>query len=217
MTSNVAKACVAGLVGAQSSAATRLAFVLLLSGCMGSMGAMQTSNVPAARLAKNTYTSQDGRYSVTLPPLVQPGMRIEERRLDETTTGVFFADDFGTAYYVLQNDDRARPISLEQHAEQYELGDQLMEKEFVETVRGRELRLVGNHVGASPIVTRTEEDGRWVERPNDLVEAWSVFKHGDCFYRVVAGVTPLHERTAAASMSDAKQRLQAFLDGLVIR
>lgn len=184
---------------------------------MGSMGAMQTSNVPATRLAENTYTSQDGRYSVTLPPLVQPGMRIEERRLDETTTGVFFADDFGTTYYVLQNDDRAQPISLEKHAEQYELGDQLMEKEFVDTGRGRELRLVGNHVGASPIVTRTEEDGRWVERPNDLVEAWSVFKHGDYFYRVVAGVTPLHERTAAASVSDAKQRLQAFLDGLIIR
>ena len=201
-------------------AATRLAFVLLLGGCMGSMGAMgstQTSNVPAARLAKNTYASEDGRYSVTFPPLVQPGRRIEGRRLDETTTGVFFADDFGTAYYVLQNDDHAQPVSLEQYAEQFERGDQLMEKEFVDTVRGRELRLVGIHAGASPIVTHTEEDGRWVERPNDLVEAWSVFKHGDYFYRVVAGVTPLHERTAAESMSDAKHRLQAFLDGLVIR
>jgi hypothetical protein len=145
-----------------------------------------------------------------------PGTKVEERQLDATTRGVFFADDFGTVYRILQIDNRQAPLTLEQQAEQFQTGNQLLEKQFVETSRGRELRMAGIHERASPIVARIKEQGRWVERKNNLIEAWSVFRHGDYFYQVVAGVTSLHSPRDPGTMAEAKARLTVFLDGLDI-
>src|SRR6266704_3323348 len=101
--------------------------------------------------------------------LATPGAKVEERQVDATTRGVFFADDFGTVYYVLQMDHREARLTLEQQAEQFQTGNQFREKQFVETRRGRELRVAGIHEGASPIVSRIKEQGQWVERKNNLI------------------------------------------------
>jgi hypothetical protein len=44
--------------------------------------------------------------------------------------------------------------------------------------------------GESPLVTRTKQDGKWVEEPLDMVQAWSLFLHGDDVYMVCAGTAP---------------------------
>jgi hypothetical protein len=109
-------------------------------------------------------------------------------------------------------------ISLEEHAALYAMGDQGREQQSVKTARGRELRVTGVHKEGSPLVAMTQKDGAESARRPDLAEAASIFEHGPFIYRVVVGISLVHEPSnAAPALSDAKQRLQVFLDGLVIR
>jgi len=171
--------------------------------------------VPKARLAKGIYTSPGGEYSVKVPELIGP--HIEERRISPVTTGVFFADDFGRTSYILLIDNRELKATLDDLSNEYVVGDLLREKSLTTTARGTELRLLGMNRGASPLVTRTKENGKTVERPNDLIEAWSIFLHGDHVYQAVAGVTPIEGMSETTATERAKLALETLLGGLDLK
>jgi hypothetical protein len=62
------------------------------------------------------------------------------------------------------------------------------------------------------------KDGQAAARRPDLAEPACIFEHDPFIYRVVVGISLVHEPgNAEAALSDAKQRLQVFLDGLAIR
>ena len=167
-----------------------LVVTIALTGLMGCVSVSSNqSNVPANRLIDGRYVSPDERFTLKVPRLVQPGMRIEERRLGPDTFGIFFADDFGTIYYLITTDNREHRFTMEQLAEEYSASS-LIESVFIDTVRGRELRLTGVNEGGSPMVTRSTVDSKTVEQHNDQVEAWSLFIDGDEIYQLTAAIVP---------------------------
>jgi hypothetical protein len=198
---------------------TGLSFFLLviLAGCATLPSPSITTNVPSSRLTSNTYASPDGEYTVALPPLMKPGARIEERQISPVGHGIFFADDFGKAYYILRTDNTKTQFTIEQISDDFKVGELLREKQFVTTDQGKELRLVGINKGGSPIVSRTKENGEWVERKNDLYEAWSIFLHGIHIYQVTAGVTSIQKESETVLFDRGKINLEEFLKGLHIR
>ncbi len=195
------------------------------------------SSVPSTRLENGIYTSPDNEFSVRIPELIQPGIRIDERQINPTTWGVLFADDFGRVYTVYKTEIRGQKPTIEEIATDFEVGELLYEKEFIETARGRELRLAGLSEGGSPLTTRSRVEGQWVETSNDLIEAWAVFLHGPTMYTFKVGITPLdfdpemmrggelwleHDDDRAkpeteAIIENAKQRLEIFLRTLSLR
>ena len=62
-------------------------------------------------------------------------------------------------------------------------------------------------------MSRTRVDGKTVVRELDLVEAMSIFIHGDRVYTVSAGVT-LRAAEVAAASARAMEDLETFLAGL---
>ena len=197
----------------------QLLFVLLASWlCVGcALAQSLKTNVPSERLSGGAYVSPDGGYTVTLPPLIQPGARIEERQVSPVEHGVFFIDDFGNLYYVLRTDNAKANLTLERISDGFAVGEYLREKLYAATDRGNELRLLGINKGGSPIVARTREKGEWVERKNDQYEAWSIFIHDVHIYQVTAGVADLRRRSEMEMFASAKKNLEEFLKGLTIK
>ena len=151
-----------------------------------------TTNVPSIRLANGYYTSPAGEFGVRIPKLMVPGTRIEERQIDQTTWSVSFADDFGRIYEVLVSETPSPHPTLEDVARNLPVGGRFSARSFIDTVRGRELRLAGVEKGGSPLVRRREKiGGGWDETRNDLAEAWSIFLHDSKTYAVKVGITPL--------------------------
>ncbi len=214
---------------------TGLVVTIALSGLAGCVSGIH-SNVPPNRLMDGRYVSPDGRFTLEVPRLVQSGMRVAERRTAPDTTGIFFADDFGTIYYLLRTDNREHRFTMEQLAEEYRAKDSIRESFLIETGRGRELRLAGVNEGGSPMVSRITKDGETVEKRNDQVEAWSVFIHGDELYQLTAGILPERFKIGyqmyrlydlyrpgsssvggpAIALGQAKKNLESFLAGLAI-
>ena len=195
------------------------------------------SNVSSTRLENGIYTSPDNGFSVRIPDLIQPGYRIDERQINAVTWGVVFADDFGRVYTVYKTEIHGQKPTIEEIATDFEVGELLHEKVFIETNRGRELRLAGLSEGGSPLITRSMVEGQWVETTNDLIEAWAVFFHGPTLYTFKVGITPLEidpetmrggilvtgpgdERAkpeTKAIIETAKQSLEIFLGTLSLR
>jgi hypothetical protein len=194
-----------------------LILFVMLVGCAVLPSPSVITNVPSARLAKDTYGSPDGGYTVTLPTLIKPGARVEERQTSPVTHGVFFADDFGKVYYILRTDNTKTKFTLEKVSDDFKVGELLREKQYTTTDRGTELRLLGINKEGSPVVTQTKEKGEWIERKNDLYEAWSIFIHDDHLYQVTAGVTALQKESENALFDRAKRNLEEFLKNLSIK
>jgi len=197
---------------------TRIALFLtyfLLAGYMGSV-MPQTSDIPSSRLG-SSYASPGGEYTVQVPFLVKPGARIQEGT-DPLNQFVLFADDYGKQYRILSRDNQTGEVTFEQLESGLIIGESpfgpILEKEVVTTIRGQELRLLTVTENGSPLVSRSRVDGKTVERALDLVEAVSIFIHGDRVYTVSAGVTPLSGQPEAADSVKAKENLETFLEGL---
>jgi hypothetical protein len=173
-------------------------------------------NIPAKRLKGGTYTSPDGGFDLTVPPLISPGAKAEERQIAPGQTGVFFCDDFGNMYAVIWTDNSQLKRDLETIAAESPINEALREKQIVPTARGSELRMAGVAPGASPIVSETEVNGKITQTKLDLHEALSVFVTGMYLYEVTAGVTAVHQRSDAELFALAKEHLDAFLAGLHI-
>jgi hypothetical protein len=189
---------------------TSYAVLLLASFLVPSV--VSAERVPKSRLSKGVYTSPGGEYTVKVPELI--GAHIEERQTSLTTRGVFFADDFGKTHLILLTDNKDLKMTLDQVAADFTVGELLREKDFITTGRGRELRMAGVNRGGSPLVTHMKENGKKVEKANDLAEAWAIFLHGDYICQVTTGVTPLEGATEAQALARAKERLESFIAGL---
>jgi len=187
----------------------------LLAGCVGSW-IPQTSNVPGSRLG-SSYASPGGEYTVTVPYLVKPGARIQEGT-DPPNQIVVFADDFGTKYRILSRDNQTGEVTFEQLESGLRIGETpfgpIRETKVVTTSRGQEIRLLSLTEDGSPLVSRSKVDGKTVERALDLIEAVSIFIHGDRVYTVSAGVTPNMGQSEAVASAKAKENLETFLAGL---
>lgn len=174
-------------------------------------------NIPKSRLKDGTYTSEDGGFELTVPALITPGARAEERQIKQGQMGVFFADDFGTLYYVMRTDNTPLGYDMDKIAAGYTIGDALREKQIVPTARGSELRLAAVLPGGSPIAQETKAKGKTTLLKLDLHQALSLFVAGSNIYEVAAGVTATHQEADAEMLDRAKQRLDAFLRGLRIK
>jgi hypothetical protein len=203
---------------------TRAASAIFFIACGAVLGACTTAiaaglqgNIPANRLDGNTYTSPNREFSLTLPPLVTPGAKAEERQMGGVQTGVFFADDLGNVYYVLRTDNTRLKYDLEKVAAGYTVNDALREKQIVPTARGSELRLAGILPQSSPIVRQTKVNGKTTQQKLDLHQAMSLFVTDTHIYEVAAGVTATRQESDAEMFARAKQHLDAFLSGLSIK
>ena len=174
-------------------------------------------NIPPVRLADGAYTSPDGGFVVALPPLVAPGAKAEERQVSAVQFGVFFTDDIGNVYYILQTDNTRSKYDLEAIAAGYMINDALREKEVIPTERGSELRLAGVLPGSSPLVRVTKVKGKTTQQNIDLHQAMSLFVTDTLIYEVAAGVTATHQESDDEVFAIARQRLEDFLGGLLIK
>lgn len=192
--------------------------VALLVACFITPPALAAKKIPNARLSKGVYTSVGGAYSFRVPAPSGPGSWSEERQLTPETHGVYFGDDFGRGFFILLTDNRRAKLTLDSIAAEYQVGEGLREKSFVTTARGAELRLAGVMKGESPLVARKKIAGKWVDERLDMIQAQSLFLHGQNIYQVTAVMTMLsgHPHTEAEIMDQAKERLTLALEGLEI-
>jgi hypothetical protein len=182
-----------------------------LAGCAALPSASVRTNVPSDRLSHEAYRSPDGGYRVTLPHL-NAGAKVEEHYIGPENHGVRFSDASGTTYRILRIDNTVEKISNDSKASEL-----FRENCYVDSARGKELRLVGLKKEGSPLVSQTMEGGELVTRKNDLYKADSIFMHGIYMYEVSAGVTAAQGQSGAALFDEAKRNLEAFLKGLRIK
>ena len=191
--------------------------VIALTVGSGAMAAHLKGNIPSKRQKGGIYTSPDGSFDLTVPPLITPGAKAEERQLAEGQRTVVFCDDFGNMYYVIWTDNTQLNTDLEKIAAGYTIGETVREKQIVPTPRGSELRVALFRPGASPVVEKTEVNGQVTYPKHDLYEAHSLFVTDQYVYEVTAGVTKLHQKPDAELFALAKEHLDAFLAGLNIK
>jgi len=195
--------------------------ILVLSLLLGSCASYQT-NVPSERLKNNLYTSPDKVFSVPIPnKLIVPGIKINERKL-ESGYVVAFYDDFGKTYTVVYEDKEKSGNSVSKIAEKILVGQiiggkYVYEKKFISTKHGQELRVLGKYMGMSPIASQTKENGKWVTKKLDLIQATSTFSHDNIIIVVSAGRTLLGSRTEKSIKRDVKVDLEEFLYHLSIK
>ena len=190
-----------------------LFLLVTLAGCATLPSASVKSNVPADRLTHETYTSPDGGYSVTLPHL-KAGAKVEEHQVDPEKHGVRFSDASGTAYRILRVANTIDKFTVEQISDESKASESFRENRYVDSDRGKELRLVGLKKEGSPLVSQKMEGDELVTRKNDLYKADSIFMHSIYMYEVSAGVTASEGQSEEALFDEAKINLEEFLKGL---
>ena len=192
-----------------------LSFFLLvtLASCATLPSASVTTNVPSDRLSQEAYTGPDGGYRVTLPPL-KASAKVEEYQVGPGKHGVRFSDAFGTAYRILRVDNTVDKFTVEQISDESKASELFRENRYVDSDRGKELRLVGLKKEGSPLVSQKMEGDELVTRKNDLYKADSIFMHGIYMYEVSAGVTASEGQSEEALFDEAKRNLEEFLKGL---
>ena len=191
----------------------RLFLLVSLAGCAALPSASVTTNVPSDRLSQATYTSPGGGYSVTLPHL-KAGAKVEEHQVGSEKHGVRFSDAFGTAYRILRVDNTVDKFTVEQISDESKASELFRENRYLDSDRGKELRLVGLKKEGSPLISQKMEGDELVTRKNDLYKADSIFMHGIYMYEVSAGVTASQGQSEEALFDEAKINLEAFLKGL---
>lgn len=186
-----------------------------LAGCATLPSSSVRTNVPWDRLSHGTYTSPDGGYRVTLPPL-KADAKVEEHYIGPENHGVRFSDASGTTYRILRIDNTVEKFTVEKISDDSKASELFRENRYVDSARGKELRLVGLKKEGSPLVSQTMEGGELVTRKNDLYKADSIFMHGIYMYEVSAGVTASQGRSENTLYDEAKRNLDGFIKGLRI-
>ena len=190
-----------------------LFLLVTLASCAALPSASVTTNVPSDRLSQEAYTGPDGGYRVTLPSL-KAGAKVEEHQLGHEKHSVRFSDAFGTAYRILRVDNTVDKFTVEQISDESKASELFLENRYVDSDRGKELRLVGLKKEGSPLVSQKMEGDELVTRKNDLYKADSIFMHGIYMYEVSAGVTASQGQSEEALFNEAKRNLDEFLKGL---
>jgi len=174
-----------------------------------------TTNVPSERLSHDTYTNPDGGYTVTLPHL-QSGARIEELQASIDKHAIRMSDDSGKTYRILRVDNTHSHFTIEQISNESKVGELFRENHYVESDRGKELRLVGLKKEGSLLVSQTKEKDGVVTRKKDLYKADSIFMRGVYVYEVSAGVTASQGQSEEASLTRRKGISKHFRKNLAL-
>lgn len=188
--------------------------VSLVPGTADAQG--KITRVPGKRLAKGVYTAPNDEFTLAGEGWLLPGARAEEQQIAVSTRTVTFMDDFGGMYGVIRTSDAPDSLTVEKIAHDFTVDELLRDKQIVTTRRGPELHLLGVTRGGSPVVTQTREGKNWVERKNDLYQAWSIFLDHGAIYRVTAGLTPLGHESDSVMFERTKRKLDALLGALEI-
>lgn len=187
-----------------------------VAGCATLPSNSVNTNVPSDRLSSETYTSPDGGYSVTLPRL-NAGAKVAEHFIGPVNHAVRFSDASGTAYRILRIDNTVEKFTVEQILNESKASELFRENRFVESDRGKELRLVVLKKEGSPLVLQIRENDVLVTRKNNLYKADSIFMHGIYMYEVSAGVTASQGQSEDALFDEARRNLEKLLKGLSFR
>ena len=91
------------------------------------------------------------------------------------------------------------------------------ENHYVESDRGKELRLVGLKKEGSLLVSQTKEKDGVVTRKKDLYKANSIFMRGVYVYEVSAGIIASQGQSEDALFDEAKNSLEEFLKRLRVQ
>ncbi len=193
-----------------------LFLLVTLAGCATLSSPSVTTNVPSERLSHDTYTNPDGEYTVTLPHL-QSGARIEELQASIDKHAIRMSDGSGKTYRILRVDNTHSHFTLEQISNESKVGELFRENRYVESDRGKELRLGGLKKEGSPLVSQTKEKDGVVTRKKDLYKADSIFMRGVYVYEVSAGVTASQGQSEDALFDEAKNNLEEFLKRLRVK
>lgn len=192
------------------------ALLMALAGCAAMPSTSVRTNVPPDRLSYGTYTSPDGGYRVTLPPL-KAGAKVEEHQVGPDNHGVRFSDGSGRAYRIIRVDNTGDKFTIEKISDESKASELFRENRYVDSDRGKELRLVGLKKEGSPLVSQKMEGDVLVPRKDDLYKADSIFMHGRYMYEVSAGVTASQGQSEDALYDEAKSNLEEFLKGISIK
>lgn len=129
-------------------------------------------------------------------------------------TCVRFSDAFGTAYRIVRVDNSNGQFILERISDESKASALFREHRYADSVRGKELRLVGLRKEESRLFSQIKEQDGVVARQKDLHKADSLFMHGIYMYEVSAGVTASQGQSDDALFDEAKRNLEEFLKGL---
>lgn len=113
-------------------------------------------------------------------------------------------------------DNTVDKFTVEKISDESKASELFRENRYVDSSRGKELRLVGLKKEGSPLVSQKMEGGELVTRKNDLYRAASIFLHGIYMYEVSAGVTASQGQSEDALYDEAKRNLDGFITGLRI-
>jgi hypothetical protein len=193
-----------------------LLLLAVVAGCATLPSPSLTTNVPSERLTHDTYTNPDGGYTVSLPHL-QSGARIEELQAGIDKHGLRMSDDSGRAYRILRVDNTHNHFTLERISNDSQAGELFRENRYVESDRGKELRLVGLKKEGSPLISDAKEKDGVTTRKRDLYKADSIFIRGVYVYEVSAGVTAAQGQSEDTLFDEAKTNLEEFLKGLRVK
>ena len=127
------------------------------------------------------------------------------------------SDDSGTAYRLLRVDNTHNHFTLEHISNDSKVGKFFRENRYVESDRGKELRLVGLKKEGSPLVTQTKEKDVVATRKKYLYKADSIFMRGVYVYEISVGMTASQGHSEDALFDEAKKSLEAFLKGLRLK
>lgn len=127
------------------------------------------------------------------------------------------SDDSGKSYRILHVDNTHNHFTLEQISNDSQVGELLRENRYVESDRGKEIRLVGLKKEGNPLISRKQEKDSVVTRKRDLYKADSIFMRGVYVYEVSVGVTAAERQSEDALFGKAKRNLDEFLKGLSIK
>jgi hypothetical protein len=81
--------------------------------------------------------------------------------------GVSFSDASGTAYRILRTDNTVEKFAVEKISDDSMASELFRENRYVDSARGKELRLVGLKKEGSPLVSQEMEGGELITRKND--------------------------------------------------
>jgi hypothetical protein len=118
------------------------------------------------------------------------------------------SDDSGRAYRILRVDNTHNHFTLEHISIDSKVSELFRENRYVESDRGKELRLVGLKKEGSPLVTQTKEKDVVAPRKKYLYKADSIFMRGVYVYEISSGMTASQGQSEDALFDEAKKTLR---------
>jgi hypothetical protein len=177
------------------------------------------------RIKNGVYASPDGGFRVQVPPLVRPGVKVEDGTPAADAFFVSFSDELCRAYMVTERTTQLADQSLESWIEQdivpklQEANAWVLERKAVDTKWGPAVFFRYREPRGGPCVTRAVTTGR-EERPTvedvpDAQVGMYLLRSGRYVYRIVygAGENMAYGDTFEQQRFPIEEKLNRFFEG----